>query len=66
MFILIRTRTVFIRVTFHELKVLGTVGTPCKRFEALSVFTVSPKRVEARGTATGHFLSPAFPTSTGF
>ena len=40
-----------------KLEVLGTMGVPQKRFEALPVLTVSSKRVEARRISAEYFFS---------
>ena len=40
-----------------KLEVLGRIGVPCKPFEALPVFTVGSKHVEARRIALEYFFS---------
>ena len=39
-----------------KLEVLGTMSVPYKRFEALPVLTVSPKRVEAPRIVAEYFI----------
>ena len=50
-----------------KLKVLGTVGVPYKRLEALSELTVNPKCVEAHRIAAEYsFSSLTCPVDTGY